>query len=202
MNTPTVYVICDQNCKFEGLTKEQIFTAITQAVSDGTIGDIDTGFVQTIKTVNGKGLKFFVGTQSEYDTLSDADKVDLFALITNDTTREGLLGAIETLQNDVAELKKCVLPKALEIDIKNGVGKILEANLLTPNEVYLVVLNGFSGIFANTLFMLRYVAIGKYYVKFRGDGGDEGVTVVDTATETTANINGKMAFYKIGVIVG
>lgn len=105
MATPTVYVYCDANCKWEGMTKEQILAAIAQAVNEGTIGECDTGFVQTIKTINGHALKFFVGEQSEYDTLTEADKKDLFAIITNDTNKEGLLNAINTLQTEFAEFK-------------------------------------------------------------------------------------------------
>lgn len=87
------------------MTKEQILTAITQAVSTGEITDVDTGFVRTIKTINGLPLKFFVGAQSEYDELSTADKQNLFAIITNDTTKEGLQTAIEELQNAVKGVK-------------------------------------------------------------------------------------------------
>lgn len=97
-DTPKVYVLCDANCRWEGMTKEQILTAITQAVNEGTISNIDTGFVQTIKTVNGKGLKFFVGEQSEYDALTQEDKEDLFAIISNDVAKDDLLNAIETVK--------------------------------------------------------------------------------------------------------
>lgn len=93
------YALCDSNCKFETMSKEQILTAITQAVNEGTIGDIDTGFITTIKTINGTPLKFFVGTQSEYGLLTEAERKDLFAIITNDTTRDGILEAIEMLKN-------------------------------------------------------------------------------------------------------
>ncbi len=96
------YVLCEQNCKFEGMTKEQILTAITQAVNEGTIGDIDTGFITTIKTINDKALKFFVGTQSEYEALTDAQKANVFALITNDTTKEALLESIRRLEEEKA----------------------------------------------------------------------------------------------------
>ena len=104
-NTPRVYAICDANCRWETLTREEILAAITQAVNEGTISNIDTGFVQTIKTINGKGLKFFVGEQSEYDTLTEEDKKDLFAIITNDTTKEGLLNAISTLQTKLTDIE-------------------------------------------------------------------------------------------------
>ena len=102
--TPKVYVICDKNCKFEGMTKEQIYTAILQAVNEGTIGDIDAGFVTTIKTINGRALKFFVGEQAEYDALTEEEKTDLFAIITNDTTKEGILTALETLAQNVSNI--------------------------------------------------------------------------------------------------
>lgn len=92
------YVLCEQNCKFESMTKEQILTAISQAVNEGTIGDIDTGFVTKIRTINNKDLKFFVGQQSEYELLTNAEKDNLFAIITNDTTKEALLQAISDLQ--------------------------------------------------------------------------------------------------------
>ena len=100
-NTPTVFVICDKNCKFEGMTKEQIYAAIVQAVNEGTIGDIDTGFITTLKTINGLPLRFFVGNKAAYDELTDEDKKDLFAIITNDTTKEDIIEAIKILQKDV-----------------------------------------------------------------------------------------------------
>lgn len=124
--TPTVYVICDANCKFEGMTKEQIYAAILQAVNEGTISNIDSGFVQTIKTINGKGLKFFVGTQAEYEALTDEDKENLFAIITNDTTKEGIIQAITNLQND--------LKKLIE-QLENGSFVVGKANKIIIHEI-------------------------------------------------------------------
>ena len=108
MATPTVFVICNSNCKYEGMTKEQILTAIMQAVNEGTIGDIDTGFITTVKTITGNPLRFFVGEQSEYDCLSDHQKENLFAIITNDTTKDELLDALERLTNSYNDCEKTV----------------------------------------------------------------------------------------------
>ena len=94
------YVLCGSNCKFESMTKEQILTAITQAVNGGTIGDIDTGFVTTIKTITGQPLRFFVGTQAMYDGLSDDQKTNLFAIITNDTEKEAIQETLTKLLAD------------------------------------------------------------------------------------------------------
>ena len=99
MSERNYFVLRDDNCRFPSMTKEQILAAITQAVESGEIKDVDTGFVQTIKTINGKSLKFFVGTQYEYEALTDEDKKDLFAIITNYTIKDGLLQAIEDIKN-------------------------------------------------------------------------------------------------------
>lgn len=108
MATPTVYVICDQNCKFEGMTKEQILSAILQAVNEGTISDIDAGFITSVKTINGQTLRFFMGEQAAYDALSEEQKAGLFAIITNDTTKEGVLAAIEDLKANNSALSKAI----------------------------------------------------------------------------------------------
>jgi hypothetical protein len=76
------------------MTKEQILTAIAQAVESGTIEDLDTGFITTVKTINGKGLKFFVGQQSEYEALTAEEKENLLAVITNETIAEDLIAEI------------------------------------------------------------------------------------------------------------
>ena len=104
MATPKVYVICDQKCLYESMTKEQILAAIAQAVTEGTVGDFDTGFIQTIKTINGLPLRFFVGSQNEYDALTAEQKQDLYAIITDDGTHDGFSAAIKALQTNYTEL--------------------------------------------------------------------------------------------------
>lgn len=98
MSERKYYVLCDSNCKFESMTKEQILTAIAQAVESGEIRDVDTGFVTTLKTINGTPLRFFAGTQAEYEALTDEEKVNLYAIITNDTTVSAITEAIEAVK--------------------------------------------------------------------------------------------------------
>lgn len=107
-DTPIVYVLCGNNCKYESMTKEQILAAIAQAIETGSIGNCDTGFITTVKTINGIPLKFFVGTQAAYNELAEEEQQNLFAIITDDTTKESILKAleeIETLKNSVATLE-------------------------------------------------------------------------------------------------
>lgn len=102
-NTPKVFVLCENNCKYESMTKEQIYTAIIQALENGTVTDVDAGFVQTIKTINNIPLKFFVGTQRAYDALSDAEKENLFAIISDDDSKANLINKLEELTNATRE---------------------------------------------------------------------------------------------------
>ena len=125
-DTPKVYVICDQNCKFESLTKEQILTAILQAVNEGTIGNIDTGFITTIKTVNNVGLKFFYGTQAAYNELSNADREGLYPIITDDATIEGINRAIDGLLNGEYTVKNA---ERVSVIVNTGKDEILDEDL-------------------------------------------------------------------------
>ena len=84
------YVISDDNCKFESLTKEEILTAIAQAIESGEISDVDTGFVTTIKETNHNvGLKLWYGTQQEYNALQTLDD-DTFYIIKDDTRLDNI----------------------------------------------------------------------------------------------------------------
>lgn len=65
------WVFCDDGCKFESMTKEQILAAIQQAVSEGTISNIDAGFITKIKEQNAGGaLSFWKGTEAQLNKLA------------------------------------------------------------------------------------------------------------------------------------
>lgn len=99
----TYYVICADGCKFESMTKEQILSAIEQAVSKGEIKDVDTGFVTKIREKNkNAGLSFWVGTSAEYNALATINN-DCFYILTDDTIGDDLKAAIETLKTDFEE---------------------------------------------------------------------------------------------------
>ena len=54
--------------------------------------------VRGIKTVTDTTLRLFVGTKVEYESLTDTQKSNLFAIITDDTTEDSILEAIENLE--------------------------------------------------------------------------------------------------------
>lgn len=68
-------------------------------VRNGSKGEKgDTSLVGSIETINKEPLHFFVGTQAEYEALNNADKQNLFAIISDDTTAETIENAINVLQ--------------------------------------------------------------------------------------------------------
>lgn len=222
MATPTVYVICDQNCKFEGMTKEQIYTAIVQAVNEGTIGDIDTGFISTIKTITGSTLKFFVGTQAEYDVLTDEQKLNLFAVISNDETLSGIDEAIKALQEKSTSLETQVdalrtfsLVKSIAID-EYGRGTLPKDDaILLKNSLCLVLYQNNANAFTGTLFIDDKVdltqypmgsycymgVVGAWSISYYAHQASNNITINSIATQNTpAGVTGTLSFYKIGGI--
>lgn len=64
--------------------------------------------VSTIDTINGGRLHFFVGTQTEYESLTAEEKENLFAIITDDKIKDEIFLTLETLKRDTEELKQRV----------------------------------------------------------------------------------------------
>lgn len=54
-----------------------------------------------VTTITGEVLKFFVGTQAEYDALPHEDTRDLFAIITDDATLAELRGNLENMRGEL-----------------------------------------------------------------------------------------------------
>ena len=93
------YVVSDDKCFYEGMTKEQILTAITQAISTHQISDVDTGFVTTLKEANqNKPMSFWIGTTAEYNAIEEKLD-DCVYLLTDDTELEDLEALIRRSMN-------------------------------------------------------------------------------------------------------
>lgn len=93
------YVVSDDKCFYEGMTKEQILTAITQAIETHQIANVDTGFVTTLKEANqNKPMSFWVGTTAEYNAIEEKLD-DCIYLLTDDTELEDLEALIRRSMN-------------------------------------------------------------------------------------------------------
>lgn len=77
------YVICDDNCKFESMTKEQIYDAIAEATGS-TPTPVDEAFITQIKEQNANhNLKVWKGTEAQYNAIASKDADTLYIIGTN-----------------------------------------------------------------------------------------------------------------------
>lgn len=143
MADSTFFARGESKSNYETLTREQILAAITQAVSGGTIGDIDTGFVTKIKEQNhGNELRFWVGTSAEYNALVELEEIEnnVLYIKTDDTSAaeisgkitefseaiETILGYIDRLFSELSENRTRIT--ALEAKTYTPVGGIMLTN--------------------------------------------------------------------------
>ena len=72
--------------------------------------DSSTGIISVlgIKTINDVLLRFFVGTQALYDTLTEEQQKDVFAIITDDPTKERIENTLSELSEKVTGAEEVV----------------------------------------------------------------------------------------------
>lgn len=135
------YVLCESNCKFESMTKEQILTAIQQAVTTGEIKDVDTGFITTIKDQNrGNALTFWVGTTAEYNAIEEKAE-DCFYILTDDTKDADTAAAIEELRTEIENIIPLIGKQAPYYVTFSG--RVVPSGAdKTFDEIYQAIING------------------------------------------------------------
>ena len=103
MPNNTYYVFDDKLCKFEGLTKEQIYTAIADATGNTPTG-VDDAFITKIKESNrNHALTIWKGTQAQYNAIVTKD-ADTFYIIEDDATISDINANIENLDAKIDDL--------------------------------------------------------------------------------------------------
>ena len=113
----TYYVFRADNCRFEGMTKEQILAAITQAVETGTIQNVDTGFVTKIKEQNsGSAVTLWVGTQAQYNALGTKEPNCLY-IVTDDDTISTMQNWLNGMKDDIQNIEE----NTMVVDVSSAV---------------------------------------------------------------------------------
>lgn len=70
------YVVCDDDCRYEGMTREQILTAIQQAVEKGYVSDPDSAVFSKVKELRtGTSTSLWIGTEAQFNGLNIAPTV-------------------------------------------------------------------------------------------------------------------------------
>lgn len=89
------YVFDENKNLFEGWDKEEIIAAIVNYLETHAVGDVDTGFVTTIKEQNAnKGLKFWIGTTAQYNAIETKD-ADTLYILTDDSELQDIEAKVE-----------------------------------------------------------------------------------------------------------
>lgn len=108
-----VYCLDEGKNSYETMTKEQILAAIEQAISTGTFGDFDAGFVTKIVDQNsGVAVSVWIGTEAAFNALETKEDNTLYIYAT-------------TFEDDVAKILSDV--QVALANITNGTTTVAKA---------------------------------------------------------------------------
>lgn len=137
-----VFALDEGANKHQTMTKEQIIAAIVQAVNNGTIGNIDTGFITKIQEINNKtNLKVWIGTNAEFTALPTKD-TDTLYLFTDDPTIDDMEEAVTTVKEAISKLSKGLVDGTIETGkaVVSDTKGVVDGNLLKDTGWFGIVL--------------------------------------------------------------
>ena len=76
-----VYGVCDNNCKHPVYTREEVLSLLQQAINNGSLLNIDADYAaikQIVSDNGGANVKFWTGTEAEFNALDPAPAVGHF----------------------------------------------------------------------------------------------------------------------------
>lgn len=89
------------------------------------------GHISTLKTVNGGVLRFFVGTKEAYEAWDDDDKHNLFAIFTNDTSKEDIEAELNLRYQEIVALRLALTQGYLTVENARNAENANHANEAT-----------------------------------------------------------------------
>lgn len=121
----TYYCYCDDHCKYATFTAEQIVGLLEYVIENNALpsdlivdGTIDSSAqISAVNSIieqnHNKSLKIWVGTQAEYDAYT-GDKTNLFAIVSDDNTKEEILTALNQNTNNIDKILDGTLPVSVK----------------------------------------------------------------------------------------
>ena len=148
----TFYVLCDDDCRYESMTKEQILSAIQQGLEQGYVSDPENAVFSKIKEVRaGAPAQVWIGTEAEFNAISPAPTVGksvvrmgadgTMYVCTDDTTLADVYLEMGNIDVNIADTGW--VPLALGSGVSAGkIGDIatehpLEYRLVNGNHMYI-----------------------------------------------------------------
>lgn len=178
-----IYALDEGKNSIETMSREQIMTAIIQAVESGTIKDIDEGFITKIQDINHKkDISLWFGTREEFEALNTKAENVLY-FITDETTLEDIESLITNLEESneaqskaITEIRTQITPQFEAIGWTGGQGLqdlkytlVKQSNMVLFNceisgdfttNIYLEFPNGYKPLITSYLYKNRILAIG------------------------------------------
>ena len=118
------YCFCSSNCRYETMTKEQILTAIQQAVEGQQIIDPNGGVISKVKELHtGDHVTFWVGSRAEYNALQGNVERNCIYIINDDTSGDDLNKTLQQMNEKLDAAGKnnaCSFDPQLVIELQGG----------------------------------------------------------------------------------
>ena len=106
LDETNVYALDEGKNSWLTMSKEQILTAIMQAVNEGTIGNIDAGFVTKLQEMNNQNVvKFWLGTMTQFEALTEKDENTLY-IFTDDPTLDDIESNFDDVNKKIDDIVK------------------------------------------------------------------------------------------------
>lgn len=146
MSERRYYVLREDNCRFESMTKEQIIAAIAEATGTTPTG-LDEAFITMLKEQNAsKAMKLWVGTSAQYNALSSKESDVLYIIGAQDgvfavDTTVKIPTKTSELENDAGFIADANIPTKTS-DLVNDSGFATESYVNDKARIPLIELSG------------------------------------------------------------
>ena len=169
---PKIYGFCDAGCKWEVPHKEELNLLRS-----------------TILTVNGVDLMFFVGTHEEYAELTEKEKENVFAIITNDTSKATIENAISALQTNYTSLRSGLSSGSFTVAKATNATNATNANYATSAGEATTATTANALSFGRYMVYMRIGKDGSFYGAFSFVAKGNKPNITDKATFEECFIN-------------
>ena len=162
-----VYLLDEAKNQHEGMTKEQIVTAIENMETTGSVGDVDAGFISKVLELNKHGkLRFWVGTMAEFNALETKDPDTLY-LFTDDPTLDDIEDGLTSLETaldqyessndqEVASIASRLTNAENKLDTISGYSKTFSLNVLVAPTVVTNAVINIPGLYGSDWLLTFY----------------------------------------------
>lgn len=136
MSEVQVYGFCDAKCKHQVLTIDQTVNLIQEMAANGFQVPNDFIPVTAVNSIveqnTGKSIRLWFGTQAQWDNWT-GDKVDVFAVISDDQTLQSILDRLSALEN-IVNKKKLLWSGNLVVNINSGNQSLTLTDTFKPKD--------------------------------------------------------------------